>query len=242
MPWIGQRAALSARRPGPCPATPPASPSTLRQAPVVMRGDHDFGGTTPASTTTCRSVGEEPSFNWMKWTFLPSRRVLTHPRARHRFSGSASEQVANVAAGLNHGSCFLTLFQAFENLLDVVRADCHVGAFLQFQQQRVLVFAAAQQCHGVLPVDGAALADQRETGGCRPCRCCRARAWSGCAPSSGRSACSTPSLHVGVAGIEHEVQAEVRQLVELQQALGARKLVGNVLEQDLHAALPRRTG
>ena len=44
-------------------------------------------------------------------------------------------------------------------------------------------------------------------------------------------------VHVGVAGVEDVIQTEVRQLLELQQSLGAGKLVGNILQQDLDAAL-----
>ena len=50
------------------------------QAPVAMRATMS-AVTTPSSSTTCRSVGEEPSLSWMKWTFLLSRRVFTQPRA-----------------------------------------------------------------------------------------------------------------------------------------------------------------
>ena len=50
-------------------------------------------------------------------------------------------------------------------------------------------------------------------------------------------AASTPLGHIGVAGVEDEVEIEVRQRLELQQPLGGGELVGNVLQQDLDAAL-----
>ena len=46
-------------------------------------------------------------------------------------------------------------------------------------------------------------------------------------------------VHIGVPDIEAEVQIQVRLLEKVEQALGARKLVGNVFEQHFHAALAR---
>ena len=45
-----------------------------------------------------------------------------------------------------------------------------------------------------------------------------------------------PAGDVGVTGIEDIAQAHVREFLELQQALGGGKFVGNILQQDLHAA------
>ncbi len=98
--------------------------------------------------------------------------------------------------------------------------------------------AAAEHVHRVLPVDGAALAGQRE---------------------QVRIALAVVVVHVrradlllhqlerllhafaqvGVAGVEHVVQPHVRQLLELQQSLRTRQLVGNIFQQHFHAPLPR---
>ena len=80
------------------------------------------------------------------------------------------------------------------------------GALLQFQQQRKLVAATAQQLHRVLPVDGAAFADQREQVACRslPLLSCTwvERIWS----FIRSNAVLDTLVHVGVAGVEHVVQ------------------------------------
>ena len=44
---------------------------------------------------------------------------------------------------------------------------------------------------------------------------------------------------IGVSDIEDEVQIQMRQFQEKHQAFGARKLVGNIFQQDFHAALAR---
>ena len=46
----------------PLPGDATSSPSTLMQAPVVMAATTS-GDTTPASSTTCRSAGDEPSLS-----------------------------------------------------------------------------------------------------------------------------------------------------------------------------------
>ena len=45
---------------------------------------------------------------------------------------------------------------------------------------------------------------------------------------------------VGVSHVEGEVHSQVREIVELHEAFGARELVGDVFHQDLHAARPRK--
>src|SRR5450759_180411 len=130
----------------------------------------------------------------------------------------------------------LLLFQSGENLAGGLQQVRVVAAVLQFQHQRVPVFAAAQQLHGLLPVDGAAFrGDQREevvvvlavvvvhVGGAD-------------ALLHQLEFVRYARAHVGVARIEHVVHADVGQFLELDQLFGAGEFVGNVLQQNLHAA------
>src|ERR1035441_7773328 len=80
----------------PLPMDAASSPSTLRQAPVVIWAIVS-SETTPASRTICRSTAELPSLSWMKWTFLLSRRVCVK-RSRARY-------ICRGAGGPDIGSC-----------------------------------------------------------------------------------------------------------------------------------------
>ncbi len=53
------------------------------------------------------------------------------------------------------------------------------------------------------------------------------------------NAVDTPSPILAWPDIEAEVQLQVRLIQEVHQALGARKLVGNIFEQHFHAPLAR---
>ena len=153
-------------------------------------------------------------------------------------SGGAFQQAPYVAVWLNH--CDLRFAycssKPVENLAGRLQQVRVVAAILQLQHQRKLVFA---RCAAVPSFSSS--------------RWCRLRRASG-----NRWLSSLPLLSctwverirlfhqvefvlharadVGVARIEHVVHAHVGQFLEHDQLLGARKLVGNVLQQNLHAA------
>ena len=209
------------------------------QAPVVIVATTS-GETTPASSTTCRSTGEEPSLSWMKCTFLLSRRVFTQPRAVTRLAReSASADCECICRVESLDSRSLLRFQlARRSRLRRPAGSAMSGRSFSSSSSGNWSPRLRSSCM----VFFQSMVPPSPTSGNR---------WrvalavvvvnvSGADPLLHEVERRLDALvHVGVAGVEDVVQAEVRQLLELQQPLGARQLVGDVLQQDLDAALPR---
>src|SRR5260370_33894503 len=131
-------------------------------------------------------------------------------------------------------------FEPLKNLLhDLERLrERKLRKLTQLQQQRILAGDGAQQRHGRLTVDAAAFGKERpEVAVLFAVVVVQMRGAD--ASLQNRVSRGNAFLHVGVAYIQTEVHLEVRLLQETDQALRARKLVGNVLQQHLHAALAR---
>src|SRR5258708_4194196 len=105
----------------------------------------------------------------------------------------------------------------------------HVRHFFQFEKQRNLLVARTESLHGTRPVDASVPAEQwKQVRVLFPIIVMNVRGADAALQQTMRSLDAFP--HVGMAGVEADVQLEMRLLEEHQKTFRAGESVGSVFE------------
>src|SRR5579872_666009 len=133
-------------------------------------------------------------------------------------------------------SVFTSLLQLVEDFVYAVERTLHALHFFQLQQKRVLAGARTQQAHGSLPINRSAVGHWKQVLVSFAIVIVDVRRADAVLHDFERRFHALTDI--GVADIENKPEIEMRYFDEIFQPLGAREIVGDVFEENLHAAPP----